>query len=89
MKLPDITLPDGSMLIDRVLVERVLTTKGTRNAKGKQVETVERRTYGYVVSTYRPPGILDERDRREQSSNDYDGQLSCRGETRPADAPYP
>ena len=41
------------MLIDRVLVERVLTTKGTRNAKGKQVETVESRTYGYVVSTYR------------------------------------
>ena len=53
--MPDVTLPDGSMLIDRVLVERVLTTKGTRNAKGKQVETVESRTYGYVVSTYQPP----------------------------------
>lgn len=55
MKLPDITLPDGSMLVDRVLVERVITKKGTRNAKGKQVETVESRTYGYVVSTYQPP----------------------------------
>ena len=56
MKLPDITLPDGSMLIDRVLVERVINKKGTRNAKGKIVETVESRTYGYVVSTYQPPG---------------------------------
>ena len=55
MKLPDITLPDGSMLIDRVLVERVINKKGTRNAKGKIVETVESRTYGYVVSTYQPP----------------------------------
>ena len=53
MKLPDVTLPDGSMLVDRVLVERELKIKGTRNAKGKQVETVESRTYGYVVSTYR------------------------------------
>ena len=85
MKLPDITLPDGSMLIDRVLVERVITKKGTKNGK----PVTESRAYGYTISTYRPPGILDERDRREQSSNDYDGQLSCRGETRPADAPYP
>ena len=53
--MPDVTLPDGSMLIDRVLVERELKIKGTRNAKGKQVETVESRTYGYVVSTYQPP----------------------------------
>ena len=43
------------MLVDRVLVERELKIKGTRNAKGKIVETVESRTYGYVVSTYRAP----------------------------------
>ena len=55
LNLPDLVLPDGSMLIDRVLVERELKIKGERNVKGKIVETVESRTYGYVVSTYQPP----------------------------------
>ena len=56
MNLPDLSLPDGGSLIGRELVERELIIKGKRNVKGKTVETIERRQYGYVISTYQPPG---------------------------------
>lgn len=48
MKLPDQSLPDGSMLVDRELVERVIEVK-----KGKKIEYEK---YSYVVSTRIAPG---------------------------------
>ena len=51
MKLPDQALPDGTMLVDRELVERVIEVK-----KGKKIEY---ETYQYVVSTHRPAAGAD------------------------------
>lgn len=59
LKLPDVTLPDGSMLVDRVLVEREAITRGPKN------EIVERKPYGYVISTYRPAAHPDALQRAE------------------------
>jgi len=56
LKLPDLTLPDGSILTDRELVMQVYEKRGMKNVKGKQVETVEHVQYGYVVSTRIAPG---------------------------------
>ena len=51
MKLPDQALPDGTMLVDRELVERVIEIK-----KGKKIEYEK---YGYVISTHRPAAGAD------------------------------
>ena len=52
MKLPAITLSDGSILTDRELVTRIYETV---EKKGNKNVTV-RREYGYVVSTRIAPG---------------------------------